>query len=358
MVEQNKTAAQLRPTLTLHGRTVFAPQGLNLEWSGAGCTLRFCGQQVRICFLGTPGALPVRFRTVLDGQTQYFMLTGNGALREPLDFEPDDAAMDGGAPVLTLNAADDGAHTLELLRVTEVRPPVLPAQGSLFLESVSISGCAPSFMAPPAPRPKRICFIGDSITNGWGVTGAPTSDAFRLTEEDFTRSYAFLTAAAMDAEWSVCAVSGHGVVSHCSGDRSEPMKYFYPRASRSLACPMAPEHADTIVVALGTNDAGGGVSTEEMAHGAEEFLDMLRAQAPDTEIVWMCDIMNQGATEAIRSVVARRRAADAHLHCLSIGLTQAAHGEVGAAGHPNEKGQRRIAQTLIELLRTLPAWAK
>ena len=75
--------------------------------------------------------------------------------------------------------------------------------------------------APVNPTPEsdlRIEFIGDSITCGYGVEGKTAYEGFKTTTENFMKSYAYLTAQKLGAEYSAVCYSGHGIISGYSND--------------------------------------------------------------------------------------------------------------------------------------------
>ena len=64
----------------------------------------------------------------------------------------------------------------------------------------------------------KIEFIGDSITAGYGVDDEVKEHGFSTATEDVTKTYAYKTAAALQADYSIVAYSGHGIISGYTGD--------------------------------------------------------------------------------------------------------------------------------------------
>lgn len=66
---------------------------------------------------------------------------------------------------------------------------------------------------PSKNKTHKIEFIGDSITCGYGVDAKDQNESFKTDTEDFSKTYAYKTAEALDADYSVVSYSGYGVVS-------------------------------------------------------------------------------------------------------------------------------------------------
>ncbi len=75
---------------------------------------------------------------------------------------------------------------------------------------------SPSSTQPPQPRDRRLLFIGDSITAGYGVLCNDTAAPFAAETESAYHTYAAVAARALDADAHVIAFSGKGVDS-CTG---------------------------------------------------------------------------------------------------------------------------------------------
>ena len=70
---------------------------------------------------------------------------------------------------------------------------------------------------PTQNSARKIEIIGDSITAGYGVDDVK-ENGFSTATEDVTKTYAYKTAAALQADYSVVAYSGHGIVSGYTGN--------------------------------------------------------------------------------------------------------------------------------------------
>lgn len=66
---------------------------------------------------------------------------------------------------------------------------------------------------PTEEKPLKIEFIGDSITAGYGIDEEYRYGSFSTSTENFTKTYAYLAAKELDAQYSAVAYSGYGVLS-------------------------------------------------------------------------------------------------------------------------------------------------
>ncbi len=65
-------------------------------------------------------------------------------------------------------------------------------------------------MQPPEPRQRRLLFIGDSITAGYGVLCNDSVGPFSPETESAFHAYAAVAARALEADAHVIAYSGKG----------------------------------------------------------------------------------------------------------------------------------------------------
>lgn len=105
-------------------------------------------------------------------------------------------------------------------------------------------------------------FVGDSITCGYGVDAKDQNENFKTLTENFSKTYAYLAAQALDADYSVVAFSGHGIISGYSGDGTKnaegTLPKYYTKLGRNENYPgdwdFENHQPDFVVINLGTND--------------------------------------------------------------------------------------------------------
>lgn len=221
--------------------------------------------------------------------------------------------------------------------------------------------------APVVPMPKKelcIGFIGDSITCAYGVEGAQ-GESFKTGTENFAKSYAYLTAAQLGADYQTCCYSGHGIVSGYTADGAKNAEslipdcydvnskfYLYGDKWGFSVRPL-----DAVVINLGTNDinyvaADPDTRNAEFIEGYVAFLETVHTSCPDAAIV--CTVGTMGGEEIyalIEQAVAQFQTAhkDAAILCYFSRTHTMADG-IGADWHPSAKTQQDSAYVLADKL--------
>ena len=165
-------------------------------------------------------------------------------------------------------------------------------------------------ITPTAEKALKIEFIGDSITCGYGVDDENELHQFLTETEDVTKGYAYKTAKALDADYSMFSLSGYGIVSGYSdhGERHEDqlVPTFYESYGFSIGSfggvkPMDIDWdfrryvPDIVVVNLGTNDDSycGEDEGRQNFYAAKytEFLKTVRSHNQRAHIICALGIM-------------------------------------------------------------------
>ena len=137
------------------------------------------------------------------------------------------------------------------------------ANGAVGVSSIETDSDAAVPVTPADEKDLRIEFIGDSITCGYGVEGASEYETFKTTTENFMKTYAYLAAQKLGAEYSAVCYSGHGIVSGWSSDGSKVAHQLVPRyyeqtgswKEYSEPWDFSSKPNDVVVINLGTNDS-------------------------------------------------------------------------------------------------------
>jgi lysophospholipase L1-like esterase len=312
------------------------PAGPRCAWAGSAIALRFTGTSIAVRLRGSSDF----FTVTLDGAALPVLAAVPAVERFPL------------AAGLT-----DGEHELVLLKRTE--PLVSEAQ----LLGFDLDPGARLLPPPPAPA-RRIEFVGDSVTAGFGILGRDETCPFSPDTEDFTRSFAALTAAALGAEPVAVAWSGRGA---CRNYADEPGEHMPALWERTL--PARPESRwdfarwtpDVVVVNLGTNDFSVGVSPGERFPAAYAGLVRRVHDAyARARVVCCVGPMLEGAAlaearAAVTRVVLDAGAAGVPASLLEFPPQSAANG-FGCDGHPSARTHRLMADQLTAAIRDTMGW--
>jgi lysophospholipase L1-like esterase len=177
----------------------------------------------------------------------------------------------------------------------------------------------------PAPiRTRRIEFIGDSHTVGYGnLSTTRTCTPTEVWERtDTAQGVAGRLSRRYGADYRVNAISGRGIVRNYDGGAGDTLPVAYPFTLFDKATPAddAGWHPQLIVIALGTNDfstplkAGERWATRAALHADYDarygaFVTGLRARHPAAHILlWATDLVDGEIAAATSKVATRLRA--------------------------------------------------
>lgn len=307
------------------------PAGPRFAW--AGCSLAFCclGSQVKLHWR-SDGENALRIR--LDGQDLVPRLTLHGQSEFILPL-PDDGQI----------------HQVECIKLTECFVGTLQCCG---LEITRGN------LHHPPPRPaKRIEFIGDSITGGFGVL-ADEWTQYQAWTCDVTRAYSWLTAERLGFEPRISAWSGLGLVRNYD-DSPQTWTERYPWVLPALLeqASSTPWHADYVVINLGTNDFAGGVIPDQSLYiqAYLALLHRLRKQHPTARLICCIGpILDDPALGILRDYVQQALQACAleHVFFMEFPPQQPRHG-YGVTRHPSLVTQELMAAQLSGFIQALAA---
>lgn len=223
--------AQSPLPLNVGGRVAPAPDGAyDFGWPGVYFEGRFAGPSVAVAV--DPGA-------------EHLAVSVDGVRKTEIE-KP-------GATRLTFDGLGPGEHTVRLDKLTESQT------GSARFEGFFVG---PQGRALPAPsRPRRIEFIGDSHTVGYGVrsTGRDCTQEQVHDLTDTSLAFGPVLAGRLDADYRIVAFSGRGVVRNYDGlAPGLPLPALFPRLIPGQEQPrITADDAwkpDVVVIGLGTND--------------------------------------------------------------------------------------------------------
>lgn len=221
-----------------------------------------------------------------------------------------------------------------------------------------------SLEKPNTQRTRHIEFIGNSLTCGYGVEGKSAQEHFKLETENCDRSYATITARYFDADYTLVAHSGRGVVRNYGDSLRTSKETMVDRMLRTydtdstLMWNFSNYKPDLVVINLGTND----FSTEphpyksEFVSGYTKLLRQIRMGYGDVPVVCMfCPTITSEVFGFYEEAVAQMNDKNIHLLRLPSELFQE-NVDYGADWHPNRQGQRKLAMSIIPTISTLMGW--
>jgi len=237
----------------------------------------------------------------------------------------------------------------------------------LKLEGRLLENCINTAKNEKKLKKPRIQFIGDSITCGYGIDGVFEKDVFTTEQERADKSFAFLTAKELGAEFQMVSWSGIGIIS-CYVDidqncpRTEilmPLLYPYTDKSLSLRLNAEPEiwpacnfKPDIVVINLGTNDASYTRQKEERVcsfiSGYRQLLENVHRDSPSASIAACLGVMGQDLCDAVENAVSlfKNDFPKVQVSVLKFDVQDEKDG-IGADWHPSAKTHKKLAQKLV-----------
>ena len=323
-----KMMETLKDKVKTQGRTAMVGGTLMLDFSISGMEFELnCEGEVyatfnarRIADSGSEGG--VYFTIVVDGIPQprnYCRITSVGETKVKL-----------------AEGLSSGRHTFAIYRQTE------HSYGEVGVCALSYDG---EMLDRPADKDVCIEFIGDSISCGFGNLGDSTKGNGNPLWSDGTRAYTYLTAQALNADWSNVSWSGLG----CKyGYSSTTMQEVYPAQRYHYDKTAAYDFSvqpDVVILALGTNDNSKGPDTASVRAGLVEMLRLVRAKNPDAPIVWIHGMMTTGVSSMIEDIVEEFGGEASGYYACRLTRNTA-----GGGYHPDLVGQQTFADELAAFL--------
>lgn len=226
---------------------------------------------------------------------------------------------------------------------------------------------------PTAEKPLFIEFIGDSITCGYGIDDENENHDFSTATEDVTKAYAYRTAKALDADYSMVSYSGYGIISGYTGDgvknSSELVPPYYESPAytigdfgeikpQNLKWDFSVRQPDLIVINLGTNDDSYCLEDEEKRNKfCSEYIDFLktvRKNNPKAKIVLALGIMIDRLCPYIDKIAEAYSSmtADNRIFTFRFDVQKQEDG-YAANWHPTAKTHEKAAEKITAYLRTI-----
>ena len=234
-----------------------------------------------------------------------------------------------GASTIILKNVPEGTHTVRLVKATGY------TLANVELKNVYLTGTVAD--TAPAAKDLFIEFVGDSISCGWGVVGNYDG---AYTAQDATLAYPYLVAGALDADYSVVALSGQGII---KGNPGIANGYKYASPFRSKATEYAfTRKANVVVINADTNDAYDNYPTTNYIEALGDFVEYVREKnGADTHIILVCNMMKVLYTEAIGDFVKTLGGAESKYYVYKATTAAGVH-----SAHPTAEENVKYAEEL------------
>ncbi|MGA9524200.1 MAG: SGNH/GDSL hydrolase family protein [Myxococcaceae bacterium] len=348
-------AALERPTLPrpqFIGRFDYSdPAGPRFSWAGTAIVARFYGTDLDVRLRETSGGTD----RAGNPHRNHYQVWVDGTPTEVLVANPDRERY----PVA--RGLSMGEHTVMLTKRTEP----LVGEGQFLGFELPNGG----YLLPPPQRPAlRMEFIGDSIVAGYGVEGEDRFCGFSAGTQNHGAAYGALAARMLGAEQITIAWSGTGIWRNYDGsfEHTMPELYSLARAPSTAQWDFARWTPHIVAIHLGTNDfARTNVDRRAFVSSYLKFLESVRSKYPDAHILvlmgpMLTDTFPTGqasktlARTYLNEVVDTARAAgDDQLSFLEF---PEQGNDYGCDWHPSKSRQARMANTLVNEIRSRLIW--
>ncbi len=335
------------------GRTYYHEDRLYCALSGTGAEFSFTGTKCTVSIKGDSTALApsdnqARVGIYVNGERVVDDMIDK--ISEKYDVFSSDTAQD--VTVSIVKLSESPMSTFSIDNITVMGTPITPTPDKdLFIE-----------------------FIGDSITCGYGADDPNKDNHFATKTEDVTKAYAYKTAQALNADYSMVSFSGYGIISgYTNNDEkvsAQTVPQFYTKlgycwSSSSSFNPsnvdwdFSKRQPDLIVVNLGTNDDSytkdDAAKQDEYSAGYVEFLKTIRANNPDARILCTLGIMGDRLFPSVQKAVDTysSETGDTNISTMKFDVQDPADG-YSADWHPSvtthDKASEKLAAEIKSIL--------
>ena len=306
---------------------------------------------------------------IVNGRSAEITINGDSGINNGKDQQPRYAVIVDGEVILD-ELLGEKQKTVKLFEDSEPRAAHVRVihltesnNGAVGVSNIKVDTDIPIPVVPEARKDISIEFIGDSITCAYGVEGKDQYESFKTSTENFMKSYAYLTAQKLGADYSAVSYSGYGIVSgySASGEKqaSSLLPDYYDVIGRPDAYNKPWKHSehkyDVIVVNLGTNDntyvsKAPDTRSAEFAEGYAEFLGRIHEAHPEAYII--CTLGTMGCTELYPSIELavqsfRTTTGYDRIMCYKSATQDMSDG-LGSDWHPNLTTQQKSAYVLAD----------
>ncbi len=330
---------EVKDSLKLLGeRTGFSDEELLAEWSGSGFEMRVnVGEEGTDLRVGFRCNYAARWKVLVDGELwgeRFATSTGN---RKQIIAR--------GIPA--------GEHTIALVKDTE---PAINRNNYNSILSVAFNG---EFLEPNGQKDLYLEFIGDGYLTGFGNLGSGSgSSKSKIVEEtSVTAALPYLTAQALNADYSIVAHSQIGF-KKAAGPFTLPGLYDNQYAYRELDTAYDPERVpDAIVIHLGTDDTMTSVPSGIFVETAANYIETLRNEyygGKQVPVIWLYNTMYHAMRVGdIKALVQYMGGASAGVYALELHYGASGSGTTGTVRYPNAEEHQKSTDILVPYLKDL-----
>ncbi|GHV00335.1 endoglucanase [Bacteroidia bacterium] len=323
--------------ITYTGRVVKTGDGsVSFDWSGVYLRFRFTGDRLAM--------------RAGDTRSNYYLLFIDGKYVREINIRGEERLIELGCDL------GAGVHRAMLYKRTEA------GEGTTTIRGFTLADGGKILAWTGAPT-RKIEFIGDSMTCGFGSETTDPGEEYTAETENAYHSYASVAARLLNADYTLIAHSGQGVVrnygdSKRASDYTMRQRFFTaydqnpdPKWDFSLWRP------DAVVINLGTNDFSTSPlpSAAEFIKGYRELLSSVRKAYGEIPIFCLSSPMSS-RTQRECVEKAATESNDKNMFFIPMYSYVLHYPDDYGAGHPNSKGHQKLAMLLAPYISSVMGW--
>lgn len=259
------------------------------------------------------------------------------------------------------NLSDSIPHTIMIQKRTEAFVGKGVFKGFILDKGASL--------LPPGKRPvRRVEFIGNSMTCGYGVLGTSPACHFSKQTEDAGMSYAAMTARKLHADYHLISYSGKGVVRNY-GDKNKisknPMPALYDRTccnDSTMKWNFKSWIPQAVVINLGTNDFSTHPYPDKNVFQTayNKLINRVRSVYPGVTIFCVSGPMiGEPCTDYISEVVKEQQKKEGSVKdvfFIPVPRSDMNNKDWGCDSHPNIYGADIISNVIVDKVKLRMNW--
>jgi lysophospholipase L1-like esterase len=306
-------------------------------WSGSAVSFAFKGQSAR-AVLKLMWGRKVALQVVVDGKPTKVIFVTSRQTHYPL-----------------VTSLPDGIHHLQIWQRTE------GGFGELKFMGLELNSGATLLKVKPPER--RLLFIGDSITCGYGNEAKTKPEGNTVENENSYLAYGALTARALNSDIMTICWSGKGVYRNCSlnNDKIDTLPQLFDRTlpgNKQLVWNHKNYRPQLIVINLGTNDAAQSgnkkapLDEKLFLTTYETFIKYLQQLYPKAKIIIAIGPMQlKPLSEWLQQFASTRK----NIYYLEF-LGKVGEEYIAGHWHPSVKMHKIMAEQLTTKIKKIMNW--